>query len=83
MEKRSEVVDMMEDFINAWAKFSIEHPEITLGDWLKAFSIMTGLAMHMGDMPAQHIDDALGEMRDMTVGVFKNADKHVSKATLQ
>lgn len=83
MEKKSDVPQMMEDFINAWAKYSVEHPEITLGDWLKAFSIMTGLAMHMGEMPPKYIEDALDEMGDMVIGVFENADKHISRATVQ
>lgn len=74
---------LMEDFINSWAKFSIDHAEITLGEWLKTFSIMTGLAMKMGDMPQDQIGIALAQMNNVVMDVFDQADNHVTKATIQ
>lgn len=74
---------LMEDFINSWARFSIDHPEIPLGEWLKTFSIMTGLAMHMGDMPQDNVGIALAQMNNVILDVFEKADQHVTKATVQ
>lgn len=79
----SENQKLMEEFINSWARYSMDHPEITLGEWLKTLSIMTGLAMKMGDMPADHIGIALAQMVNVVEDVFEQADKHVQKATIQ
>lgn len=74
---------LMEDFINSWARFSIDHTEITLGEWLKTFSIMTGLAMKMGDMPQDQIGIALAQMNNVVMDVFDQAENHITKATIQ
>lgn len=74
---------LMEDFIQSWARFSMDHPQITLGEWLKTFSIMTGLAMSMGDMADEHLEDALGQMADVIVDVFERADEHITRGTVQ
>lgn len=79
----SENQKMMEDFINSWAQYSIDHPQITLGEWLKTLSIMTGLAMKMGDMPAEHVGLALAQMNNVISDVFEQADNHITKATVQ
>ena len=79
----SENQKLMEEFINSWARYSMDHPEITLGEWLKTLSIMTGLAMKMGDMPSDHIGIALAQMVNVVEDVFEQADKHVQKATIQ
>lgn len=74
---------LMEKFINDWARFSMDHSEITLGEWLKTFSIMTGLAMQMGDMPADNVGIALAQMNNVVMDVFDQAENHITKATVQ
>jgi hypothetical protein len=82
-DELSENQKLMEEFIQSWARFSMDHPQITLGEWLKALSIMTGLAMSMGDMAEEHIDDALLQMADVIVDVFERADEHITRGTVQ
>jgi hypothetical protein len=74
---------LMEQFIQSWAKYSVDHPTVTLGEWLKTFSIMTGLAMKMGQMPAENVGLALAQMSNVVGDVFKRADEHVQMSTLQ
>lgn len=74
---------LMEQFIQSWANFSVDHPQVTLGEWLKTFSIMTGLAMKMGNMPPGNVENALGQMSVVVKDVFERADEHVQMATLQ
>ena len=73
----------LESFIHQWSQFSQENPEIELGEWLKCFSIMTGLAMYMGDMPADMVEDAIDQMADIIISTYENADQHVTKGTVQ
>jgi hypothetical protein len=74
---------LMEEFINDWAQYSMSHPQLTLGEWLKTLSIMTGLAMKMGDMPANQVHTAISQMSDVISDVFDRADEHVVKGTVQ
>jgi hypothetical protein len=84
MEKEiTENQKLMENFINEWARFSMDHPQITLGEWLQTLSIMTGLAMKMGDMPANQVQVALSQMGDVVADVFDRADQHVVVGTVQ
>lgn len=73
----------MEQFIQSWAKFSVDHPQVTLGEWLKTFSIMAGLAMKMGSMPKEQVIVALAQMSNVVTDVFERADEHVQVATIQ
>lgn len=74
---------LMEQFIQSWAKFTIDHPQLTLGEWLKTFGIMTGLAMKMGSMPKDNVIVALAQMNNVVTDVFERADEHVQMSTLQ
>lgn len=74
---------LMEQFIQSWAKFSVDHPQVTLGEWLKTFSIMAGLAMKMGSMPKEQVIVALAQMSNVVTDVFERADEHVQVATIQ
>lgn len=82
--KNDEVSDnqiLMEHFIQSWVRYTIDHPQVTLGEWLKTLSIMTGLAMKVGNMPDDLVPDALEQMRVVVNDVFKRADGHVQMAT--
>lgn len=84
MEKTSDQnAQALESFIYTWSQFSQEHPEIELGEWLKCFAIMTGLAMYMGDMPENVVEDAIDQMADIIISTYENADQHVTKGTMQ
>jgi hypothetical protein len=74
---------LMEEFINSWARFSIDHPELTLGEWLKTFSIMTALAMKMGDIGNENVSPALAQMSDVIHDVYQQADNHIQVSTIQ
>lgn len=74
---------LMEQFIQSWAKFTIDHPQVTLGEWLKTIGIITGLAMKMGNMPTEQVIVALAQMNNVVTDVFKRADEHVQMSTLQ
>lgn len=74
---------LMEQFIQSWANYSVEHPQVTLGEWLKTFSIMAGLAMKMGSMPKQQVIVAIAQMSNVITDVFERADEHVQVATVQ
>lgn len=74
---------LMEQFIQSWARFTIDHPQLTLGEWLKTLGIMTGLAMKMGSMPKDKVIVALAQMNNVVTDVFERADEHVQMSTLQ
>lgn len=74
---------LMEQFIHSWAQFTVDHPLITLGEWLKTFGIMTGLAMKMGNLAEEDLEVALRQMNDVTRGTFARAEDHIEMATLQ
>ena len=74
---------LMEQFIQSWARFSMDHPQVTLGEWLKTFGIMTGLAMKMGSLPKSEVIVALARMNNVVTDVFERADEHVQPATIQ
>jgi len=82
-DELSETQILMEQFINSWARYSIDHPQVTLGDWLKTFSIMTGLAMKMASMDNDSVPRALVQMNNVATSVFKRADDHVVVGTIQ
>jgi hypothetical protein len=85
-QKNNEVTEnqiLMEQFIQSWAKFTIDHPQVTLGEWLKTFGIITGLAMKMGNLQSDQVGVALGQMSNVVGDVFKRADEHIQMATLQ
>lgn len=74
---------LMEQFIHSWAQFTVDHPSVTLGEWLKTFGIMTGLAMKMGNLPDEDLEVALRQMADVVRGTFARAENHIEIATLQ
>lgn len=72
---------LMEQFIQSWVRYTIDHPQVSLGEWLKTLSIMTGLAMKVGNMPDDLVPTALEQMRVVVNDVYKRADDHVRMAT--
>jgi hypothetical protein len=82
-EIKSRNLQLIEDFVNNWAQISADNPEVTVGEWLKSFAIMTGLAMKMADMPEDILDQALDDMADLTFHVFEEADIKMVRSTLQ
>lgn len=72
---------LMEQFIQSWVRYTIDHPQVTLGEWLKTISIMTGLAMKVGNMPSDLVPNALEQMRVVVTDVYNKSDAHVQMAT--
>lgn len=75
--------DMVEDFIRGWVTMSQSNPYITVGEWLKTFSVMTGIAMTLADMTPEDVEIALCDMADLTCDVLENADQFINKSPLQ
>jgi hypothetical protein len=82
-EIRERNLQLIENFVNSWAQMSADNPEVTVGEWLKSFAIMTGLAMRMADMPDDVVEQALDDMADLTFHVFEEADIKMVRSTLQ
>lgn len=74
---------MVEDFVNAWVKASQSNPTITVGEWLKTFAVMTGVAMALSDMTPESVEEALCDMADLTCEVLENSHEFVNRSTLQ
>lgn len=72
---------LMEQFIQSWVRHTIDHPQVTLGEWLKTISIMAGLAMKVGNMPDDLVPTALEQMKVVVTDVYKRADDQVKMAT--
>jgi uncharacterized protein YgfB (UPF0149 family) len=87
MSKQSDIkernMQLIEDFVNSWAKMSADNPDITVGEWLKSFAIMTGLAMKMADMSDEIVEQALDDMAELTFHVFDEAETKLVRSTLQ
>lgn len=83
MGNKNDNTQVLEDFVSHWSSISQKHPEITVGEWLRAMSVISGLAMSLADMTGDQVSHALGAMAEISANVYENADKHIQKATLQ
>lgn len=71
------------ELIKAFLDYTVDHPHVMLGTYLRSMSIAAGLAMRMCDIEKQHISDALDEMRRATLEAYKQAEDGFAPATLQ
>jgi hypothetical protein len=83
MSQREANQETIEKYVQDWVRLSNNHPEITVGEWLYAFSVQIALIMRVAGFEEEHIGDALGKLSAATEVIFKQAAGSVERASLQ
>lgn len=76
-------IEMVGTFINQWLKFANEHPELTVGDWLYASSLMSGMVLRLGGSTEDEMLAAANKMPLAIEEIYKNAKAYFPDVTIQ
>jgi alpha-D-ribose 1-methylphosphonate 5-triphosphate synthase subunit PhnH len=68
--------DLIGKFINVWLKFANENPELNVGDWLYASSLMSGMALRLGGATVEEMQSAATKMPVAVQEIYKNAQQY-------
>ena len=66
-----------------WVKHTIDHPDITLNDWLKTFGVLAGVAMNLADVDEALVDGAIHSVSDVAKKSYLDSKGHIKPSTLQ
>lgn len=75
MQRRDVNRELMESWVGDWARIANAHPEVSVGEWLYAFSIQIALTLRMSGFESDNLDDVLNKLNASIRTVFdKSAD---------
>jgi hypothetical protein len=75
--------ERIEKFILVWVQHTMEHPDITLNDWLKTFGVLTGVAMNLADIDEELVDKAIDSVSTVAKKSYLDSKDHIKPSTLQ
>lgn len=75
--------ERIEEFILVWVKYTNDHPDISLNDWLKTFGVLTGVAISLADIDEELVDKAIDSVSNVAKKSYLDSKDHIKPSTLQ
>lgn len=83
MPQREANQETIEKYVADWVRLSNNHPEVTVGEWLYAFSVQIALILRVAGFEEEHVGDALGKLNAAAESIFRQAAGSVERASIQ
>jgi hypothetical protein len=83
MNKRPELSETVQNFIQDWVDVVNEGEKVTLGEWIYAFGAMSAMALKSNQLTQEQFEDAQTYLSECMKMVYKNTEAVLIKNRLQ
>ena len=82
MQQRAHNRELMEKWVGDWARQANAHPEITVGEWLYAFSIQIALTLRMSGIEEKQLDDVMKKLENSIRLVYSKSEDAIEQSQI-
>lgn len=82
MQKRDQNREIVESWVSDWAKKANAHPDISVGEWLYAFSVQIALTLRMSGIEEKQLDDVMQKLNKSIRFMFEKSEDAIEQANI-